>query len=230
PDARARRARGDGPRATTRDTQGAGPFGAAGRWVPPARARGVPWCRRARRGPHRCHTIEEGRAGRRVARGHGGDRTLNARRVMKLRKILVVAVISGVALATGGWLLQREAVPEGSVYQQARLFDDVLAHVADYYVDSLDEKQLYQMAIDGMLDQLKDPYSVFLKPDDFRQLSEATTGNYSGLGIQIDVRGGWITVVAPLPVSRSSRRADARQAHRTSSPTASPSSGRGFRS
>ena len=48
---------------------------------------------------------------------------------MKLRKILVVAVVSGVALATGGWLLQREAAPEGSVYQQARLFEDVLAHV-----------------------------------------------------------------------------------------------------
>src|SRR5213078_2082627 len=124
---------------------------------------------------------------------------------MKLRKILVVAVVSGVALATGGWLLQREAAPEGSVYQQARLFEDVLAHVADYYVDSLDERQLYQMAIDGMLDQLKDPYSVFLRPDDFRQLSEATTGNYPGLGIQIDVRGGWITVVAPLPDTPAER-------------------------
>src|SRR5437016_12707568 len=118
---------------------------------------------------------------------------------MKLRKILVVAVVSGVALAPGGWLLQREAAPEGSVYQQARLFEDVLAHVADYYVDSLDERQLYQMAIDGMLDQLHDPYSVFLKRDDFRALSEATTGNYGGLGIQIDVRDGWITVIAPLP-------------------------------
>ncbi|PYP24142.1 MAG: hypothetical protein DMD51_12205, partial [Gemmatimonadetes bacterium] len=118
---------------------------------------------------------------------------------MKLRKILVVAVVSCVALATGGWLLQREAAPEGSVYQQARLFEDVLAHVADYYVDSLDERQLYQMAIDGMLDQLHDPYSVFLKRDDFRALSEATTGNYGGLGIQIDVRDGWITVIAPLP-------------------------------
>ncbi|HYT99835.1 MAG TPA: S41 family peptidase [Gemmatimonadales bacterium] len=124
---------------------------------------------------------------------------------MKLRKILVVAVISCVALATGGWLLQREAVPEGSVYQQARLFEDVLAHVADYYVDSLDERQLYQMAIDGMLDQLHDPYSVFLKRDDFRALSEATTGNYGGLGIQIDVRDGWITVVAPLPDTPAER-------------------------
>src|SRR5258706_11017823 len=61
------------------------------------------------------------------------------------------------------------------------------------------------MAIDGMLDELHDPYSVFLKPDDFRQLSEATTGNSSGLGIQIDVRDGWIAVVAPLPDTRAER-------------------------
>ncbi len=117
----------------------------------------------------------------------------------------VVAVVVLAALVSGGWFLQRETEPAGSVYQQARLFDDVLAHVADYYVDSLDERQLYQMAIDGMLDKLNDPYSVFLKPDDFRQLSEATTGNYSGLGIQIDVRDGWITVVAPLPDTPAER-------------------------
>src|SRR6266571_2189648 len=117
----------------------------------------------------------------------------------------VAAVVVLAALVSGGWFLQRETEPAGSVYQQARLFDDVLAHVADYYVDSLDEKQLYQMAIDGMLDKLGDPYSVFLKPDDFRQLSEATTGNYSGLGIQIDVRDGWITVVAPLPDTPAER-------------------------
>jgi carboxyl-terminal processing protease len=120
-------------------------------------------------------------------------------------KGLVVAVVGFAALVSGGWFLQRQTEPAGSVYQQARLFDDVLAHVADYYVDSLDERQLYQMAIDGMLDQLGDPYSVFLKPDDFRQLSEATTGNYTGLGIQIDVRDGWITVVAPLPDTPAER-------------------------
>src|SRR3954471_5715078 len=125
--------------------------------------------------------------------------------MMIRHKGAVVAVVALAALASGGWFLQRETEPAGSVYQQARLFDDVLAHVADYYVDSLDEKQLYQMAIDGMLDELKDPYSVFLKPDDFRQLSEATTGNYSGLGISIEVREGWITVVAPLPDTPAER-------------------------
>ncbi|MBI1966668.1 MAG: S41 family peptidase [Gemmatimonadetes bacterium] len=124
---------------------------------------------------------------------------------MKRQRILIVAGIASVALATGGWLLQREAQPVGSVYQQARLFDDVLAHVADFYVDSIGEGQLYQMAIDGMLDQLRDPYSVFLKPEDFRVLSEATTGNYGGLGIQIEVRDGWITVVAPLPETPAER-------------------------
>src|SRR5437879_1479638 len=124
---------------------------------------------------------------------------------MKRRNLTIVAVVAAVAVATGGWLLQREGSPTGSVYQQARLFDDVLARVADFYVDSIDEKQLYQMAIDGLLDQLHDPYSTFLKRDDFRALSEATTGDYGGLGIQIDVRDGWITVVAPLPDTPAER-------------------------
>ncbi len=124
---------------------------------------------------------------------------------MTLRKIFLVTAIAGLALTTGGWLLQRQAAPVGSVYQQARLFEDVLAHVADFYVDSIDERRLYQMAIDGMLDQLHDPYSVFLKRDDFKALNEATTGNYGGLGLQIEVRDGWITVIAPLPDTPAER-------------------------
>jgi carboxyl-terminal processing protease len=124
---------------------------------------------------------------------------------MKHRKVFLVAGIVVVALVSGGWLLQHEAEPAASVYRQARVFEDVLAHVADYYVDSIDERQLYQMAIDGLLDRLHDPYSVFLKRDDFRALSEATSGNYGGLGIQIDVRDGWITVIAPLPDTPAER-------------------------
>ena len=121
------------------------------------------------------------------------------------RKWLLVSAMTGVALVTGGWLLQRDAGPQGTVYQQARLFDDVLSRVADFYVDSIDERQLYQMAIDGMLDQLHDPYSTFLKPDDFHALNEQTTGDYGGLGLQIDVRNGWITVIAPLPDTPAER-------------------------
>ncbi len=124
---------------------------------------------------------------------------------MTHRKLVLVSALAGVALVTGGWLLQRDTGPQGTVYQQARLFDDVLSRVADFYVDSIDERKLYQMAIDGLLDQLRDPYSTFLKPDDFRALSEQTSGDYGGLGIQIDVRNGWITVIAPLPDTPAER-------------------------
>jgi carboxyl-terminal processing protease len=120
-------------------------------------------------------------------------------------RVWVIVTVSVAALATSGWLLQRDTEHAGSVYRQARLFDDVVAHVADFYVDPVDERQLYQMAIDGLLNELGDPYSSFLKPEDFRTLSEHTTGNYTGLGIQIDVRDGWITIVAPLPDTPAER-------------------------
>jgi carboxyl-terminal processing protease len=116
--------------------------------------------------------------------------------------IVVVAVIS---FMSGGWLLQRGVASGGNVYQQARLFDDVLGHVSAYYVDSIGETDLYDRATRGMLEQLKDPYSVLLTGDDYKALTEQTSGNYAGLGIQIDVRDGWITVVAPLPDTPAER-------------------------
>jgi carboxyl-terminal processing protease len=116
--------------------------------------------------------------------------------------IVLVAVISFVS---GGWLLQRGVASGGNVYQQARLFDDVLGHVNAYYVDSISETDLYDRATRGMLEELKDPYSVLLTGDDYKALTEQTSGNYAGLGIQIDVREGWITVVAPLPDTPAER-------------------------
>jgi len=116
----------------------------------------------------------------------------------------MIGLVSVISFLSGGWLLQRGA-GTGNVYQQARLFDDVLSHVSAYYVDSLGETDLYQKATRGMLEQLKDPYSVLLTGDDYKALTEQTSGNYAGLGIQIDVRDGWITVVAPLPETPAER-------------------------
>jgi carboxyl-terminal processing protease len=116
----------------------------------------------------------------------------------------VIALVSVISFLSGGWLLQR-GTGGPNVYQQARLFDDVLGHVSAYYVDSLGETDLYEKATNGMLEQLKDPYSVLLTGDDYKALTEQTSGNYAGLGIQIDVRDGWITVVAPLPETPAER-------------------------
>jgi carboxyl-terminal processing protease len=123
---------------------------------------------------------------------------------MKQRWGLIV-VVAAISFVSGGWLLQRGVASGGNVYQQARLFDDVLGHVSAYYVDSIGETDLYDRATRGMLEQLKDPYSVLLTGDDYRALTEQTSGNYAGLGIQIDVRDGWITVVAPLPDTPAER-------------------------
>jgi carboxyl-terminal processing protease len=117
----------------------------------------------------------------------------------------VVGLVAVISFLSGGWLLQRGVASDGNVYQQARLFDDVLSHVNTYYVDSIGETDLYQKATRGMLEQLKDPYSVLLTGDDYKALTEQTSGNYAGLGIQIDVRDGWITVVAPLPETPAER-------------------------
>ena len=56
-----------------------------------------------------------------------------------------------------------------------------------------------------MLEELHDPYSVLLAGDDYKDLTEKTSGNYAGLGIQIDVRDGGIMVVAPLPDTPAER-------------------------
>ena len=124
--------------------------------------------------------------------------------IMKQRwgLIVLVAVIS---FFSGGWLLQRGTASDGNVYQQARLFDDVLSHVSAYYVDSIGQRAALRQGHQRLLEELNDPYSVLLQGDDYQALTETTTGNYGGLGIQIDVRDGWITVVAPLPETPAER-------------------------
>jgi carboxyl-terminal processing protease len=117
---------------------------------------------------------------------------------MRGQRVLVLALVGVVAFVSGGWLLQRGISRSGGVYEKARLFNDIVSHIADHSVDSLDERQLYEMAVDGLLGQLDDPYVSYLGPDEFNELRERTSGTYGGLGIQIDVRDGWITVIAPI--------------------------------
>jgi len=132
---------------------------------------------------------------------------------MRSRVRIVVGTLS-VALVCGGWLLARVFVrgqaelargSGGPAAAGAQLFDDVLQHVTRDYVDSVDTDEMYQKARDGMLYELHDPHSVFLTADRLRRLTESTTGTYVGLGIQIDIRDGWITIIAPVPGSPAER-------------------------
>ncbi|MGN6391082.1 MAG: S41 family peptidase [Gemmatimonadales bacterium] len=117
----------------------------------------------------------------------------------------VLVLVGFVACFTGGWFMQRRLGVGRDVYQQARLFEVVLEHVRDYHVDSLPEDELYRRATDGMLEQLHDPYAALLTGKDLERQQERTTGDYGGIGVQVDARNGWITVVTPMPDSPGER-------------------------
>ena len=123
---------------------------------------------------------------------------------MRYRAFVALATMAG-ALVTGGWFLQRGLDGTTSSVNGARLFDQVVSHISDRYVDSLSQDSIYHEALQGMLRELHDPYTVFLSGDRLARLNENTSGRYAGLGVQIDVRDGWITVVSPLPDSPAER-------------------------
>src|SRR5918999_896753 len=123
---------------------------------------------------------------------------------MRSRAVVVLSVL-GFSLVSGGWLLQQGMTEGGRALDRARLFDDVFEHVSQYYVDSVPQSSLYEKAVDGLLHELNDPHSVYLTGDRLRRLTESTTGNYAGVGVQIDVRDGWITVVSALPGTPAAR-------------------------
>jgi carboxyl-terminal processing protease len=121
------------------------------------------------------------------------------------RRWKVIAMVAMVSCFSSGWLLQRQIALGGDVYQQARLFETVLAHVRDFHVDSIGESDLYRKATDGMLAQLHDPYAALLAGKELERHVERTTGDYAGIGLLVDARNGWVTVVTPMTGSPAER-------------------------
>jgi carboxyl-terminal processing protease len=117
----------------------------------------------------------------------------------RARTMIVVGTLLG-SLVTGAWLLERGAhTGTFTTFEGAQLFESVFRRVQNDFVDTVSDSALYRKSVDGMLYELKDPYSTFLPPDRFARLNETTTGNYAGLGLEVDLRDGWLIVVAPLP-------------------------------
>ena len=126
-------------------------------------------------------------------------------------KVLAVAAILAGAALTGAWFVQRGLAPRAprgksiSAAEGAKLFDSVLRLVEDRWVDSTSSEELYQRAAAGLVDQLGDPNTTFLSPDRLRRLREVVSGSYRGVGMSVDSRDGWMTVVAPRPGSPAER-------------------------
>ena len=89
---------------------------------------------------------------------------------------------------------------------QIRLFNEVFLNVTREYVDSIDVEDIIRAGIDGMLETL-DPYTVFLEPEGVKDLDEIIEGQYSGVGIEIGLRGNKkeLTVISPIEDTPAAR-------------------------
>ncbi len=94
------------------------------------------------------------------------------------RPAALLILVGVIAFLSGGALLYRGSSDAADVYEKARRLDSVVTLITDLYVDSLDGAQLYDLATDGMLGALGDPYTGFLDPDDLENLRVGTRGNY----------------------------------------------------
>jgi carboxyl-terminal processing protease len=114
---------------------------------------------------------------------------------------LLAAVVLASALVSGGWLVERGLVGGRFAANTggAQLFEEVYQRISRDFVDTLPDSTLYTRAIDGLVTELHDPHSTYLSPQLLARLSERTSGRYAGVGAQIDVRDGWVTIVAPMP-------------------------------
>ncbi len=82
-------------------------------------------------------------------------------------------------------------------YKDLETFANVLTLLQQHYVDKVDTDKVITGAINGMLTSL-DPHSSYMQPDDFKELQEETRGSFSGIGIEITIRNGILTVVSPI--------------------------------
>ena len=131
---------------------------------------------------------------------------------LKVRAVLVVVIglVLGLSLSLGSGRFGSGQSPgnEELAFEQARLFAEVLERVKRDYVEPLDDAELMESAIRGMVSDL-DAHSQFLDASEYRDIRISTTGSYTGIGIEIDEVDGKVVVVTPIagsPAARSGLR------------------------
>lgn len=115
-------------------------------------------------------------------------------------KKVVIAVILVFTVATAGiligrWKISSVGAEEG--YEELKVFTEALSLVRKNYVEDVKPKDLIYGAIKGMLSSL-DPHSAFMSPDQYKEMQVDTKGEFGGLGIQIGIKDGMLTVIAPI--------------------------------
>ncbi|WP_372612274.1 S41 family peptidase [Aquicoccus sp.] len=119
-----------------------------------------------------------------------------------MKKFLMAAsagIVAGAIVTTqvAAPLLAQEAEKTRNVYEQLDLFGDIFERIRGQYVEEVDEADLIEAAINGMLTSL-DPHSSYLSPEDADDMRVQTRGEFGGLGIEVTQEDGFVKVVSPI--------------------------------
>jgi len=113
--------------------------------------------------------------------------------------VVVIGTVLGVGLSlVGGLLAERKNLsPDELAADQAELLAEVMERVKRDYVEPIDDSELLENAIRGMVADL-DPHSAFLDADEYQDIRASTSGRYSGVGLEVSSANGAVLVIAPI--------------------------------
>ncbi|GMR08680.1 MAG: proteolytic complex protein CptA [Gammaproteobacteria bacterium] len=111
--------------------------------------------------------------------------------------ILVIGLVLGISLVIGSNVLARRDGQNALPFDDLRLFTEIFARIKNDYVKEVDDKQLLEQAIGGMVSGL-DPHSAFLNEESFKDMQIGTTGQFGGLGIEVSMEDGFVKVISPI--------------------------------
>ena len=120
-----------------------------------------------------------------------------------LGTVLIVAVFVG-GFVVGDLTTSRHAAQANVAYSKLKLFGDVLSIIQSSYVEEVNIDNLVRGAVNGMVQTL-DPHSSYLTPDMLKQVEVETKGAFGGLGIEIGMKDGFLTVIAPIEDTPAAR-------------------------
>ena len=112
----------------------------------------------------------------------------------KLWLVLVVTIVFSTA---GAGFYHKLSADSDETYKGLKVFSDVIEIIQKNYVDPVEPKDLIEKAIQGMVSSL-DPHSALLPPEAYEELRIDTEGKFTGIGIHVTMRDGFVTVVSPI--------------------------------
>jgi carboxyl-terminal processing protease len=119
--------------------------------------------------------------------------------------LVTTGVVLGVTLVFGQMVFAEKPNNRPDLpLDELRTFSEIFGRIKNSYVEQVEDKELLENAIQGMLAGL-DPHSTYLDLDDFKELREGTSGEFGGLGIEVTMEDGFVKVVAPIDDTPAAR-------------------------